>query len=252
MISFLKVVLQKCFGLLGYKLVKKLDAKNENTIKRNKVLNKVVTEPFSSVPFASEALECLIDNYEFSTVLDIGSGEGRHSDIFKMFGKTVTSIDFGKSIYFEKREGRQKYIRGDYYTYEFDEKFDVIWASHVLEHQPNPNLFLKKIHNDLNEGGILALTVPPLKHEIVGGHLTLWNAGLLIYQLVLAGFNCKSIAIKSYGYNISIILKKDSVLKYPKLSYDSGDIKKLINFFPDNFTEPFDGDIKELNWPNFK
>ena len=76
------------------------------------------------------------------------------------------------------------------------------------EHQVNPNLFLKKIFNDLKEGGVLAITVPPLKHEIVGGHVTLWNAGLTMYQLVLAGFNCKNISIKSYGYNISVVLKK--------------------------------------------
>ena len=108
--------------------------------------------------------------------------------------------------------------------------------------------FLKKIFNDLKEGGILAITVPPLKHEIVGGHVTLWNAGLLLYQLVLAGFNCKEVSVKSYGYNISVVLKKQSILNYPELSYDKGDIEKLHAFFPKGFYEPFNGDVRILNW----
>lgn len=204
--------------------------------------------PFNTVPFAAETLQYLINNFNFNTVLDIGSGEGKHSDVFKIFGKEVTSIDYGKSVYFEKRTEKHSCVFGNYYTYDFNTGFDAIWASHVLEHQPNPNLFLKKIHKDLKEGGVLAITVPPLKHEIVGGHVSLWNAGLLLYQLVLAGFNCKHVSIKSYGYNISVILKKQSIKTLPELSYDSGDILKLQAFFPDGFEEPFNGSIDELNW----
>lgn len=212
------------------------------------MLNGNVELPYSSLPFAGETLKKFISSFDFNTVLDIGSGEGKHSDILREEGKKVTSIDYGKSIYFKKRSENHTCVFGDYYTFEFEEKFDAIWASHVLEHQPNPNLFLKKIFNDLKEGGVLAITIPPLKHEIVGGHLTLWNAGLLMYQLVLAGFNCKDISIKSYGYNISIILRKKSISRFPELSFDSGDILKLNQFFPEGTTEPFNGNIKELNW----
>jgi len=223
-----------------------------NQIKRVEIFNeseeKELKTPYDSVQFSGEGLQYLIENFRFKSVLDIGSGQGLHSDVFKQFGKQVTSIDFGKSVYFEKREGEQTYIQADYYTYSFSDQFDAIWASHVLEHQPNPNLFLKKIHSDLKDGGILAITVPPLKHQIVGGHVTLWNAGLLLYQLVLAGFNCKNAHIKSYGYNISLILEKKPILEFPELSYDKGDIEKLLNYFPEGLSEPFNGDIKELNW----
>lgn len=215
---------------------------------REFILNGYVGNPYNNLPFAGEALKKFITDFDFSTVLDIGSGEGKHSDMLQKEGKKVTSIDFGKSIYFEKRNDNHTCIFGDYYTYDFKEQFDAIWASHVLEHQPNPNQFLKKIHKDLKEGGVLAITVPPLKHEIVGGHVTLWNAGLLMYQLIMAGFDCRDVSIKSYGYNISLILKKKSIISYPGLSYDSGDIIKLNAFFPQGTTEPFNGDIKELNW----
>jgi SAM-dependent methyltransferase len=249
----MKKIINKLLGFLDYKIVKKAANKNPSLIQKPvttqfQVLNGNTIPPYADVPFAGETLQYLIEKHQFDTVLDIGSGEGKHSDVLRKKGKHVTSIDFGSSVYFEKRDDKYNYIRGDYYEYEFDEKFDAIWASHVLEHQVNPNLFLKKIHSDLKEGGVLAITVPPLKHEIVGGHVTLWNAGLLIYQLVLAGFNCKAISIKSYGYNISIILKKESIVSYPELDFDSGDIKRMIDFFPDNFSEPFNGDIKLLNW----
>lgn len=246
----MKKLFKKIILSFGYKLVpinKNTQPKNEKVAVID-ALNGTADPPFNSVPFAGETLQYFLNNYKFNTVLDIGSGEGKHSDILRMKGKDVTSIDFGKSIYFEKRAENHTCIFGDYYTYDFNKQFDAIWASHVLEHQPNPNLFLKKIHKDLKENGVLAITVPPLKHEIVGGHVSLWNAGLLLYQLVLAGFNCREVSIKSYSYNISVVLRKKSIENYPELSYDSGDILKLKEYFPDGFGEPFDGNIKELNW----
>lgn len=246
----MKVFINKLLSHIGLKVVRVKQGGKPSNKKTSSVniLNGNPSLEYADLPFAGETFEKLVNDYSFQTILDVGSGEGKHSDMFRYKGKSVTSIDFGKSIYFEKRSENHTCIFGDYYTYEFNEKFDAIWASHVLEHQPNPNLFLKKIHNDLKEGGVLAITVPPLKHDIVGGHVTLWNAGLLLYQLVLAGFNCKYVSIKSYGYNVSVILKKQSITTYPELSYDSGDIIKLQAFFPDGFGEPFYGEIKELNW----
>lgn len=246
----MKKLFKRIILILGYKLIavnKNFPAKKESETAYD-VLNGTTEPPFNSVPYAGETLQHFLNSFEFNTVLDIGSGEGKHSDVLRDNGKDVTSIDFGKSIYFQKRAENHTCIFGDYYTYDFKEQFDAIWASHVLEHQPNPNFFLKKIHKDLKENGVLAITVPPLKHNIVGGHVTLWNAGLLLYQLVLAGFNCKDVSIKSYGYNISVVLRKRNIVKYPELSYDSGDIIKLKEFFPDFVDEPFLGDIPYYNW----
>lgn len=198
---------------------------------------------------ADQALQLVLREYEFNTVLDIGSGGGMHKKVFEDNGKTVTAVDFGTSVYFQAKLGEQsqQVMQVDYLDHEFEEKFDLIWASHVLEHQVNPNLFLKKIFNDLNDGGVLAVTVPPLKNQIVGGHVTLWNAGLLLYQLVLAGFNCRNPRIKSYGYNISVVVEKQPV-SLPVLDNDSGDIARLRDFLPPFACEGFNGDIKEYNW----
>jgi len=171
---------------------------------------------------------------DFRSVLDVGSG-GVHADIFKNAGKEVTTINLYNAD-----------VVGNYLHHDF--KVDCIWASHVLEHQPNPNLFLRKCFRDLNENGILAVTVPPLKHDIVGGHVTLWNAGILLYQLVLAGFDCAQASVKTYGYNISVIVKKKP-FTMPKLSMDSGDIEKLYPYLPiKEGLDTFNGQIDEVSW----
>ncbi len=144
-------------------------------------------------------------------------------------------------------------IEADYVDYRFEQPFDCIWASHVLEHQPNVQQFLRKVFADLREGGVLAITVPPLKHQIVGGHLSLWNMGLLLYHLVLAGFDCREARGKQYGYNISVITPKISAaVPLDELRFANGDIERLAEFLPKNpgleWRQSYRGDIAELNW----
>ena len=203
-----------------------------------------------------EAIYKLLNNYNFKTVLDIGSGEGLHSEIFKEYGKIVTSLDYGKSPYALDSNNKQDIIIADFMQYDFKDKiFDAIWCCHILEHSLNTNLFLEKINSILKEGGVLAITVPPLKNEIVGGHLSLYNAGLLLYQLVIAGFDCKDAIVKKYGYNISVIVKKNEIDIKNKLVYDNGDISTIRPYLPKqikyniNFKDiSFCGDIENINW----
>jgi len=196
-------------------------------------------EQIDNLTFGSLALKKLLCEYDFSTVLDIGCGAGLHTEIFRRYNKQVTAIDLNPGI--------EDAIVGDYNQYRFD-AHDCVWCCHVLEHQLNINAFLKKVHGELKEGGILAVTVPPLKHQIVGGHVTVWNAGLLMYNLVLAGFDCSNIALKKYGYNISAIVRKKTVILPTGLNYDKGDLERLGRYFPDFVHQGFDGDITEYNW----
>jgi SAM-dependent methyltransferase len=135
----------------------------------------------------------------------------------------------------------------DFNSYQFLNKFDCVWASHVLEHQLNANAFLGRVCSLVNDGGIIVITVPPLKHEIVGGHVTLWNAGLLLYNLVLAGIDCSSARILQYGYNISVITRANPI-RLPELVYDNGDVDRIAEFLSPGLSEPFEGDILRLNW----
>ncbi|CAA0092935.1 Malonyl-[acyl-carrier protein] O-methyltransferase [Halioglobus japonicus] len=201
-------------------------------------------------PLAQEALFALVENFDFNTVLDIGCGEGWHATRLLERHKKVTCVDMGNSWYFRNNKGDDglNTIIGDYLSIDFPSQFDCIWLSHVLEHQLNVQQFLEKIHRDLAEGGVLAITVPPLKNQIVGGHVNLFNMGLLLYRLILAGFDCRSAHCKRYGYNLSVILQKRSLV-VPDIEYDNGDIEKLAEFFPFGAVEGFFGEIDQANWP---
>jgi SAM-dependent methyltransferase len=148
------------------------------------------------------ALHCilrLISNYKFTSVLDIGSGEGEHKRFFQFFGKEVFSVDILKTA---------DYI-GDFLEVEFDRKFDVVWCSHVLEHQRNTGLFLDRIFDVMKENGILAITVPTHPRErLISGHLSSWSIPLLCYNLIMAGFNCNRAEILS-TYELSLIVQKE-------------------------------------------
>jgi len=196
------------------------------------------------------AAEYLIKEFDFNSVIDVGAGAGEASDYFIENGKTVTSVDFGKSIYYNKRDknSSHEFIIGDFMDIESKEEFDLVWCSHVLEHQPNVIDAISKLFSFAKEGGLVCITVPPLKHTIVGGHLSLWNAGLLLYNVVFSGFDASHARVKKYGYNISIIFIKETIRGKVELHYDSGDINRLKKYFPSGLSEGFNGDIEDLNW----
>lgn len=191
---------------------------------------------------AEKALQTVLEKYKFKTVLDIGCGQGLHSNIFRKNLKCAIGID--ASTHWGTPE-----IVADFLTHQFKEPFDMVWCSHVLEHQPNVQHFLHKVYAVLKPGGILAITVPPRKPNIVGGHVSIWNAGLLLYNLILAGFDCRDAMVKQYDYNISVIVRK-SHASLPPLKMDAGDIEVLAPYFPHALkaTQDFLGDITEMQW----
>jgi hypothetical protein len=60
--------------------------------------------------------------------------------------------------------------------------------------------------------------------------------------------------IKKYGYNISVILKKEKIVLPKNLKFDKPDLTTLKDFFPDNLNRKdfdnsgFNGDIEIYNW----
>ncbi|MBI1319455.1 MAG: methyltransferase domain-containing protein [Candidatus Hydrogenedens sp.] len=183
-----------------------------------------------------------------SRVLDVGPGNCFAMEAFQANGHRPFGIGLQLESYIP-REILQCYelIEGDYNQHSFEEPFDAIWASHVLEHQPNKLDFVRKLHRDLKEGGWLFVLVPPMKAEVVGGHLNLFNNGYLIYSLVVGGFDCSEAMVTKYGYNCVVFVRKKS-FEMPELRYDSGDIETLSRYFPFEATQNFNGLHLELNW----
>lgn len=232
--------------------LKKLEKKSNEIICQQEGIKKGIKQAYTrvidetarlSIPYrrysdnsirGRKALETLISDFDFNTVLDIGCGEGIHTEAFLNAGKTVTAVDYGKSDYFLKKGDSLDAIVADFNIYDFGRTFDCVWCSHVLEHQLNVNIFLKKIYTLLDEDGILAISVPPAKQEIVGGHVSLWNCGILLYNLILAGFDCSDAWVNQYDYDISVIVRKKSVPSevYDAIAFDVGDISSLKEYFP--------------------
>jgi len=210
---------------------------------------------FSELRLAGHALQGLLDWYSFETVLDIGSGGGEHARLLRSLGKKVTTLDLGHSVHFKDGAEQPATIMGDFNEIELKQSFDCVWCSHVLEHQVDPQRFLAKTRRVLNATGVLAITVPPRKDQIVGGHLSLWNGGLLLYHLILAGFDCSNARVLRYGYNVSVLVGHEPIAELPELESDSGDIRKLRPYFPPGIAfeetpldNPFPGDVWSLNW----
>jgi len=190
---------------------------------------------------AGQALDVALERFEFQTVLDIGSGQGLHAARFRAAGKRVVTLDASDHW------GRPD-VLGRLEDFDAVERFDLIWASHVLEHQVNPGAFLAKARALIAPGGFFAITVPPAKDQIVGGHVTIWNEGLLVYNLILAGFDCANVSVKRYGYNITA-MGRAVTADLPRLTQDCGDIELLARFFPWPVAQGFNGCAPAVNWP---
>ena len=172
---------------------------NANIVSERQTQNISQQEYSFKLDWALHCILRLLSNYEFTTVLDIGSGEGEHKRFFQLFGKDVSSVDILKNA---------DYV-GDFLEIDFDREFDVVWCSHVLEHQRNIGLFLDKLYDLLKETGILAITVPIHPRErLISGHLSSWSVALLCYNLIMAGFNCNKAEILS-TYELSLLVRKE-------------------------------------------
>ena len=183
---------------------------------------------------------CLTEN--FKSVLDVGSGGGWHAKEFAKNGSKVTCIDYGKSIYAKsyKTEESINLIIADFNNWITNEKYELIWASHIFEHQENVGKFINKLIKLCSKNGKIAITVPYPHRHIWGGHLSIWTPGLLIYNIVIQGIDMSNAKLL-YGYKEFSVIFSPNFKDLPKdLSFDKGDVQKLKKFFPSKFSENSD------------
>lgn len=201
-------------------------------------------EPFRAYRFA----DFLCNFHDFSTVLDVGAGDRIASGFFSVRGKSVVAVDYSSSPYIEGHAPPPREIEtvwGDFMDVELENQFDLVWASHVLEHQENVGMFLGRVVSATKPGGLIAITVPPRKPYLVSGHVNLFNPGLLVYRLVLAGIDCSHAKVFQQDGNISILVSH-STFEVPNLNYDVGDLDLLRDFFPFPVDEGFNGDFMSV------
>jgi len=149
-------------------------------------------------------IEYLLSKKKFKKgfkVLDIGGALGAHCKIMRNFGLLVDSID--------KYEKKAEFI-GDFNKYKFKTQYDMIYCSHVIEHQRNQGIFLDKIYDLLIEDGDLVISGPKHPAErFVEGHISTTILPVFLQLLIYAGFDCKKGKMMSLGgIENSFIVKK--------------------------------------------
>lgn len=165
--------------------------------------------------------------------LDVGSGGGYHAQAFSKNGSKVVCIDYGSSIYAKNSSYENlEIINIDFNKYESSESFDMVWASHVLEHQRNIGYFIEKLTSLCSNVGSICLTLPDPHRNLLGGHLSIWSPGLLAYNIILTGIDLSEAKFIRGTNEFSIIFQPKKIALPINLSFDFGDIEKLVAYFP--------------------
>lgn len=210
---------------------------------------------------AYEALEKIINDFKHQSVLDIGCGQGIQGRIMQDYGKNVTGITISNEAGYDGK-CLKNVVYGDFEKLKLEKKYDIVWASHILEHVIDIDGFLKKMKSVIADDGCVAITVPK-ETSILLPHIHTFSAGRLLRYMVCAGYDCRNAEILEYGYNISIILPNTKFILteydidgFVNESRNSTGADEIFKFLPpeidlkkswDNIYF-FDGNIKELNW----
>jgi SAM-dependent methyltransferase len=132
-------------------------------------------------------LKKYINLHKVNKILDYGGGDGRLMYIFRKRGKQCYLIDYNKSPV----QGISK-LGDTIDQLAFDEKFDLIICSHVIEHVAEPSQVLQKLLGHLNKGGYIYIQVPmevwkrPPFHIEPVTHINFFTPNSL-YNLMVAG-----------------------------------------------------------------
>jgi len=190
-----------------------------------------------------EILGYFMREYRFQTVLDIGCGTGYTLHTLAASGRHVTGVDIlpGTQVILPPDGTSVSYIQHDFWDFNIDERFDAVVSSHFIEHMADTESFIRKYFSFLKDDGVFCLIWPPLKHTIVGGHVHVFNMGLMLYNLVRLGVDCRGVDMLRCGYSQAIVGRLRR-FKIPVLKNDEGDIETLAPYFPFPARQNFDGD----------
>lgn len=126
--------------------------------------------------------------------VEIGCVNQALLDCFKSVGYETYSLD----IIHHEWEGH-KNITCDFEKYRTDDKFAVVWASHVFEHFKDPVAAFKSVYDILEDGGVAFIAMPDpyfidlqqpytWGHWHVREHHVMWEMDSLCSKLEEIGF----------------------------------------------------------------
>lgn len=183
----------------------------------------------------------LAKKYGAKTFLDVGADFGFATDIAShAYGLDAEGIEPTDARLRAKRHFRAKITNG-YMTKETDlgRKFDYIHSSEVLEHVPDPLVFLEALCNNLNKNGILFMTTPwagvvdpkndagmLISNLSPEDHIYLWNKAAVTKLLKKAGFKKVYVEIRD-GHHVYVLASKSIPKKKLDLTIPDTSAKTL-------------------------
>lgn len=90
-------------------------------------------------------------NYKYNNILDIGSGIKNWSFVFPNAEKYYT-VDY--------RDNVNATFVGDFFKFDFQDTYNLIIATELLEHLPSSELFFVTVNNLLEDDGLLVISFP--------------------------------------------------------------------------------------------
>jgi SAM-dependent methyltransferase len=162
-------------------------------------------------------------------IFEIGCAYGFFLDEARHFARSVAGIDISHDAI---AHGRSRFgldiAQGDYLNRALDKKYGAIVMWDTVEHLQRPDLFIEKIHSDLEPGGVLALTtgdIGSINARLRGAkwrmihpptHLHYFSAGTIRRLLARHGFDVVHLSHPGVARNLRSILYYIMVWRTPK------------------------------------
>lgn len=169
--------------------------------------------------------------------LDVGAGFGLFVKAFRELGLDAEGIEI--SIYSSKI-AKEKFgielFNDEFTNFHSTKKFDLICFYHSFEHIPDPNSYISKASELLNESGILWLSLPNVMSLDRFIKKDNWNGWSLPYHLFHYSPRSIKDLIRKYGFKKIKIQK--SFLNPLKLFHKNNTIYNI----------PFSNEIRYSKW----
>ena len=140
------------------------------------------------------------------SVVDVGCGDSPFKHLLGS-NTTYTGLDYNQSSEFNYKRTDVVYFDGTKFPFP-NESFDYVLCTEVLEHIPEPGIFIDEVHRILKSDGKALFTVPwSARYHYIPNDYYRYTPSTL--QKLFSGF--REVTIKTRGTDLTVICSKSIV-----------------------------------------